>query len=70
MDYKTWKKQCNQILVANIGLDIDSLPDALWMDYYQDKMSPQQAIECAIEDAWYDEPFIRELFNDNFCRVV
>lgn len=62
MDFKTWKAECNKIVVRNIGMTIDDLPDALWRDYYEDSLQPQAAIDCAIEDAWYDDTIIGDLF--------
>ena len=34
--------------------EIDDLPDARWRDYFDDGMSPHEAIECAYERLWSD----------------
>lgn len=62
MDFKEWKKVVDTILVSNIGTSSDDLPDARWRDYYDDELNPQQAIDCAFEDAWYGEPLMHEIF--------
>ena len=54
MSFDTWYKECDGIVSRRLGLGIDDLPDATWRDYYDDGMSPRDAIECAKEDAWGD----------------
>lgn len=62
MDFETWKAKCNKIVLTNVHVSIDELPDAPWRDYYDYGMDPQVAIECALEDSWYDEPLLEALF--------
>lgn len=62
MTFEQWKSGCNIIVIDKIGLSLNDMPDALWRDYYDDGLTPQQAVDSAVEDAWRDEPFITELF--------
>ena len=50
--FMKWYEQCDKIVASYIGLGIDDLPDASWYDYYQDGLSPKEAIACANEDYW------------------
>ena len=52
--FNSFYRQCNQIIGAKIGVGLDDLPDARWRDYFDDGMSPHEAIECANEDFWAD----------------
>ena len=61
MTFAIWKRRRDMILHHNIGLTSDNLPDATWYSYLDEGLDPQQAIVAAIEDAWYDEPIIKEL---------
>ena len=61
MDFAIWKNRRDMILHHNIGLISGDLPDASWYSYWDEGLDPQQAIESAIEDVWYDEPIIKEL---------
>ena len=61
MDFVIWKRRRDTILHNNIGLTSGSLPDASWYSYWADGLDPQQAIEAAIDDVWYDEPLIKQL---------
>lgn len=49
-----WYKTCDQIVSRKLGVGVEDLPDAPWRDYYEDDLTPHQAIECAKEDAWDD----------------
>ena len=57
-----WKRQVNKLCVAHFGLDSDMLPDAAWRDYHEDGMTPTEAIDCAVTDAWAGEPEIETLW--------
>ena len=37
-----------------LGVGVEDLPDAPWRDYYDDELTPSEAIECPKEDAWDD----------------
>ena len=54
MTFKEWYKTCDQIVSRKLGVGVEDLPDAPWRDYYEDDLTPHQAIECAAEDAWHD----------------
>lgn len=54
MTFEQWYKACDGIVSRKLGVGVDDLPDACWRDYYDDGMSPSEAIECAAEDAWDD----------------
>jgi len=44
-----------------VGLTSDDLTDATWYDYFDSELSPVDAILCAVDDAWYDEPDLQDL---------
>ena len=52
--FNSFYRQCNQIIGNKIGVGLDDLPDARWRDYFDEGMSPHDAIECAYEDYWSD----------------
>jgi len=52
--FNEWKRTVNRHLIACFGLASDDLPDATWYDYFEDELDPVAAIECAIDDAWWD----------------
>ena len=66
MDYEHWVRKCDSIVVANVGVSLHDLPDALWKDYYEEKFNPHEAVELAIGDAWYAEPKVRVLYGNKF----
>ena len=55
-DYKPifsdWYKECDKIVTGILGLGVDDLPDAQWMDYYHDDMTPFEAVDTANIDYW------------------
>ena len=51
--FNSFYRQCNQIIGNKIAWAYD-LPDARWRDYFDEGMSPHEAIECAYEDFWSD----------------
>lgn len=54
MSFTAWYKECDSIVSRKLGVGVEDLPDAPWRDYYEDDLTPHQAIECAKEDAWDD----------------
>jgi len=52
MSFEEFYKECDKIVVNILGLGIDDLPDAQWMDYYHDEMSPADAVDTANIDFW------------------
>lgn len=63
--FKTWLQQVDKICWKQLGQYHDDLPDALWADYYEDGLSPIEAIDCAVDDAWYDVYGLEELWRTN-----
>ena len=59
--FNEFKKDVDRLLVGMIGLSSDDLPDATWYDYFDDELSPIDAILCAVDDAWYDEQDLQDL---------
>jgi hypothetical protein len=57
-----WKKYVNLLCSSNFGCHEDDLPDASWRDYFDDGLTPKQAISFATIDYWYDIPEIEELW--------
>tara|TARA_R100000995_G_scaffold82281_1_gene55975 strand:+ start:848 stop:1048 length:201 start_codon:yes stop_codon:yes gene_type:complete len=50
-----WLKECDKIVLNKLGIGLHDLPDATWLDYFEDGLSPSEAVDCAYEDQWYDE---------------
>ena len=63
--FEIWLKQVDKILSKQVGFAHDDLPDALWADYYEDGLSPIEAIDAAVDDAWYDVEGLEELWRTN-----
>ncbi len=51
--FEQWKARVDRALAASIGFDSGDLPDFPSRDYYNDGVSPTEAIEMAIEDGWW-----------------
>ena len=44
--------ECDVEVTRMIGLGVDDMPDAPWHDFFDDGMSPEDAVQTAIEDHW------------------
>ena len=65
-DFTLWKTKVDNLCVKHFGLSSDDLPDAPWADYHHDNMTPTNAVDTAVIDAWWDMPEIEELwYGDN-----
>ena len=63
--FEIWLKQVDKILSKQVGFAHDDLPDAMWVDYHEDGLSPIEAIDAAVDDAWYDVEGLEELWRTN-----
>ena len=61
VEFNKFKTDVDRLLVSMIGLSSDDLTDATWYDYFDSELSPIDAILCAVDDAWYDEPDLQDL---------
>lgn len=52
--FETWMSQVERLYAQKLGLSADSGGDAPWYDYYNDGMSPKEAMATALTD-WQDE---------------
>jgi len=63
LNFKVWRRQVSAILIDAVGLSVGDLPDGMWRDYFDDELSPMEAIEVYCEDS--DDmglgPLLREL---------
>ncbi len=51
--FETWLKQCDRVTMARLhGISLHDMTDASWMDYFEDGLSPEDAVESAIDDYW------------------
>ena len=51
--FETWLKQCDRVTRARLhGISLHDMVDASWMAYFEDGLSPEDAVESAIEDYW------------------
>ena len=55
MTYEEWRLACDKLVYSIVGVDIDGLPDANWMDMFNDGMLPADAIDDAYYDYWSDD---------------
>jgi hypothetical protein len=63
-----WMKSVNVQCNRAFGMDTDFLPDANWRPYYDDDMTPKQAIDEAVMDAWDDMLDMQEIWEDHCSR--
>jgi hypothetical protein len=49
-------------------MDTDFLPDANWRPYFDDGMTPKDAIDEAVMDAWDDMLDMQEIWEDHCAR--
>ena len=68
--FASWKRQVDRHLVACFHFTSDDLPDANWADYHEDELDPVAAIECAIDDAWYDMGDMWAIWSDYMSETV
>ena len=53
MTFETFLKQCDKELIGlGCPIGINDMPDACWRDYYDDNLSPRDALEAANNDHW------------------
>lgn len=45
MTFEAWMKRVDDKLSDKIGMYHDGLPDAQWRDWYEDELTPDDAIE-------------------------
>ena len=50
MTFDEFMKECDAICEAEIGVGVHDMPDLLWRDFHEDGLSPQDAIDCAMEE--------------------
>ena len=56
MTFEEFQKECDlELQKAGLPLSIRDLADARWRDYYDDGMTPRDAIECANDETWDGE---------------
>tara|TARA_R100001594_G_scaffold46669_3_gene79750 strand:+ start:15398 stop:15676 length:279 start_codon:yes stop_codon:yes gene_type:complete len=53
--YKNWLADCDKQISAKIGVGHLDLPDVFFRDYFDDGMTPAEAIDTAYTDHWYGE---------------
>lgn len=68
VEFDKFKTDVDRLLVNMVGLTSDDLTDATWYDYFDSELSPVDAILCAADDAWYDEPDLQDLIQAQIER--
>lgn len=53
MTFEQWLNKVDAVYGSIIGLTMDDLGDAPWRDYYEDEMTPREAVAHALTD-WQD----------------
>lgn len=51
MSFKEWKEEVNKIVIREVGLSCDDLPDVPYHDWYTDKVSIKIAAKRVIKNA-------------------
>ena len=54
LNFSTWKNKRDGILYQNFGMKSNELPDLDWYALWNEGNDPQQAIQIAIDDVWYN----------------
>jgi len=52
MTFQEFMFECDKIVASTIGLGVEDMPDAPWRDFFDDDMSPDDAVQSANEDHW------------------
>ena len=56
INFETWLKQCDRVTMAKLhGISLHDMTDATWRDYYDNGLTPAEAVDSAYEDYWQDE---------------
>lgn len=55
MTFQQFMARCDHVTESTLGLTTRDMPDATWRDYYDDEMTPTEAVAAAAED-WWDVP--------------
>lgn len=50
MPYDEYMKKVDELLITTFGFGHMDLPDALWGDYHEDGLTPEDAVDIFIED--------------------
>lgn len=53
-EFKRWLSEVEALYFAKLGMGMDDGGDAPWYDYYNDGMSPKEAMAHALND-WQDD---------------
>ena len=53
--FQIWLRKCDAVVLGKVGFGLHDLPDANWRDYFDDGLSPKDAVDCAYDDQWCDE---------------
>lgn len=51
MTFDQWMRQVDEIVWEQAGCGINDLPDCLFKDWYEDRVSPEEAAARAVEEA-------------------
>jgi hypothetical protein len=54
LNFTTWKNKRDGILYQNFNLKAEDLPDLDWLSLWNEGLDPQQAIQIAIDEVWYN----------------
>ena len=50
MTFDEFMKECDAICEAEIGVGVHHMPDICSRDFHEDGLSPQDAIDCVMEE--------------------
>lgn len=52
-----WEAKVNKLMLDKYRVGVDDIPDMPWYDWFKDEVSPEEAVELAIDtvnnDGWW-----------------
>jgi hypothetical protein len=69
--FEQFMAKCDALCVKMFGAGVEDMGDAMWRDYYDDDMSPLDALETAFEDYWSGDMSdgVWDYFNHEFNQA-
>lgn len=55
ISFEKWMRTVDQILVKKCGLPSDDLPDMLWAQWWEDGLTPRNAVEACLEECSFTD---------------
>ena len=49
MSFEKWMKAVDELLIKKCGLPSEDLPDCMWAQWYEDGITPRDAVESCLD---------------------